>query len=161
MIAAARSTTSTVSCNVLTTWTFASRTTDTNVIMLPGMSTSCGCWLTCRRWSTTISLRTKTFRRWSTSISLWTKTMNVSSGRWAVPLHTAIRTHSSVQRTHLSVHVAPLTPWVPFLFALDQRLSVSTTVAECLIRSAVNISHPRQQKTPSASLSAASGPGPW
>ena len=33
-----------------------------------------------------------------------------------------------------------------FLFALDQRLSVSTTVAEGLIRSAVNISHPRQQK---------------
>jgi len=94
--ASARRMVSMVSCNSVTTLTLglASRTIDTDVIILPRMSlshlqsylslasfilnfyVSCGCWLTCRLSSTSISLVTKR-----------TSGMSVSSG---VGSHSAI-----------------------------------------------------------------------
>jgi len=62
----------------------------------------------------------------------------------ALPLHTLQpRTHLSVHGTAHPMSAASVRP---------------RSAADCLIRRLVDISHPRQQKNPPASSSAASGP---
>jgi len=122
--AAARSTASMVSCNSATTLTLglASRTTDTNIIMLPRRSlshlqsnlslarfildfyVSCGCWLTCRRSSTSISLGTKR-----------TSGMSVSSRdsleySAIIGIRLALQLHTLQPYALICWYMAPLTP---------------------------------------------------
>jgi len=160
-----------VSCNSVTTSTLglASRTTDTNVNMLPRTSLShlqsylslarfilnfyitCGCWLTCRRSSTSNEIEvldrlgdeedigSKRFK--------WSRASTFSYNRNAIGLAVA---YASAIRTHLSVHgtAHPMS-------AASVR---PRSAAHCLICSAVGISHLRQQGNPPAGSSAVSGP---
>jgi len=140
----------------------ASRSTDTDVIKLPKTSllhlqsylslaksilnfyVSCGCWLTCRRSSTfnlvgdEEDIGNKNFK--------WSRASTFSYNRNAIGLDVA---SASAVRTHLSVHSTAHPMSAPCVRP--------RSAADCLIRSTVDISHPRQQGNLSASSSAASG----
>jgi len=139
-LAAARSMASMVSCNSETTLTLglASRSTDTDVITLPRTSRShlqsylmlarfilnfyisCGCLLTCRQSSTSISLGTKRTSGMSVSSGVELAHLAIIGMRLALPLHT-LQPYALICR-----YMEHLIPWVPLLFALDQRLIVSS-----------------------------------
>ena len=77
----------------------------------------------------------------------WSRASTFRHNRNAIGLPIA---YASAIRTHLSVHgtAHPMS-------AVSVR---PRSAADCLIRSAVDISHPRQQGSPPANSSAASGP---
>jgi len=138
--AAAHSMASMVNCNSVTTLTLglAARLANSDVIMLPRTSlshlqsyllparfilnfyVSCGCWLTCRRSSTSISLGTKRTSGMSDSSGVGLAHSAIIGMRLALPLHT-LQPYALICR-----YMAPLTPRVPLLFALDQQLIVSS-----------------------------------
>jgi len=138
--AAARSMASMVSCNSVTTSTLglAAILANSDVIMLPRTSlshlqsyllparfilnfyVSCGCWLTCIQSSTSISLGTKRTSGISDSGGVWLAHSAIIGMRLALPLHT-LQPYALICQ-----YMAPLTPRVPLLFALDQQLIVSS-----------------------------------
>jgi len=156
--AAARSMASMVSCNSVTLG-LASRSIDTDVITLPrtllshlqsylslassilNVYISFGCWLTCRRSSTSIALGTKRILGMSDSSGVGLAHSAIKRMRLVLPLHTL--QPYSVHGTAHPMSAASVHP---------------QSAADCLIRSAIDISYPRQQGNPPASSSAASGP---
>ena len=151
--------------NSVTTFTLglAARLAHSDVIMLPRTSlshlqsyllparfilnfyVSCGFWWTCRQSSTSISLGTK--RTSGMSVSSGVGLTIFSYNRNAIGLAVA---YASVIRTHLSVHSTA--------HPMSATSVRPRSAADCLNRSAVDISHPRPQENPLASSSAASGP---
>jgi len=162
--AAARSMASMVSCNSVTTLTLGltSKSTDADAITLPRTSlshlqsslplarfilnfyVSCGCWLTCSRSSTSISLGTKRTSGISVSDGVGLAHSAMIGMRLALPLHT--------------LQPYALIYWYGSAQPLSAASVCPRSAADCLIRSAVDISHPRQQGNSPASWSAVSGP---
>jgi len=79
-----------------------------------------GCWQTCRRSSTSISSGTKRTSGMSDSSGVGLAHSAIIRMRLALPLHT-LQPYALICR-----YMAPLTPWVPLLCALDQQLIVSS-----------------------------------
>jgi len=77
----------------------------------------------------------------------WSRACTFSYNRNAIGLAVA---YASAMRTHLSVH-GTANP-------MSAASVCPRSAADCLIRSAVHVSHPRQQGNPRASSSAVSGP---
>ena len=76
----------------------------------------------------------------------WSRASTFSYNRNAIGLDVA---YASAIRTHLSVHSTA--------HPMSAASARPRSVADCLIRSAVDITHPRPQRNPPASLSAVSG----
>jgi len=93
----------------------------------------CGCWLTCTRSSTSISLGTKRMSG-----------MNVSSGvglahSATIGMRLALTLHTLQPYALICCYMAPLTPCVLLLFALWQQLIVSSAA---LLTSLILVSKP-------------------